>query len=288
MLYGFLTSEVSREVEESAGLIKESLDKLWNWLISKSASVVIAIIFLLIGLKVISILLKIIKRSFNKSNMDESVSGFLLSFIKIGLSIVVFITTASIVGIQVTSFVTLLGTAGVALSLGLQGSLANLIGGVLILILKPFTIGDYIREDNKGNEGTVISIDVFYTKLRTPENRIVVIPNGILSNTSLVNITTEGKRRMDIIISVGYDSDIGKVKQVIGDILSAEDRIIKEDPIDIFIDEFGDSRINMGIRAWALVDDFWPTLWKVREQLKIAFDENDIEIPYNKLDVNMK
>jgi len=201
---------------------------------------------------------------------------------------VVFISTAAIIGIEITSFVTILGTAGIALSLGLQGSLTNLIGGVLILILKPFTVGDYIKEDNKGNEGTVISIDIFYTKLRTLENRIVVIPNGILASTSLLNITTEGKRRLDIDISVGYEMDISYVKKIIMEVIDAEDRILREEPIDVFIVEFGGNGIKMGIRAWAKVDDFWPTLCDLREEVKKAFDQNGIKIPHNQLDVNIK
>lgn len=283
-----LGTNVEESVADSTGIIREMLDKTLNWFMDKSADLVIAAIFLLIGLKLVSIVHKILCKSFQKTKMDESVSGFLLSFIKIALSIVVFISTAAIIGIEITSFVTILGTAGIALSLGLQGSLTNLIGGVLILILKPFTVGDYIKEDNKGNEGTVISIDIFYTKLRTLENRIVVIPNGILASTSLLNITTEGKRRLDIDISVGYEMDISYVKKIIMEVIDAEDRILREEPIDVFIGEFGGNGIRMGIRAWAKVDDFWPTLCDLREEVKKAFDQNGIKIPHNQLDVNIK
>ena len=283
-----LGTNVEESVADSTGIIREMLDKTLNWFMDKSADLVIAAIFLLIGLKLVSIVHKILCKSFQKTKMDESVSGFLLSFIKIALSIVVFISTAAIIGIEITSFVTILGTAGIALSLGLQGSLTNLIGGVLILILKPFTVGDYIKEDNKGNEGTVISIDILYTKLRTLENRIVVIPNGILASTSLLNITTEGKRRLDIDISVGYEMDISYVKKIIMEVIDAEDRILREEPIDVFIGEFGGNGIKMGIRAWAKVDDFWPTLCDLREEVKKAFDQNGIKIPHNQLDVNIK
>ncbi len=276
------------QIKESASIIKDSLDKLWDWLITKSAYVLLAIIFLVIGLKLVNVIIKIVKRSFAKANMEESVSGFLLSFIKIALSCLVFITTATIVGFEVTSFVTILGTAGVALSLGLQGSLSNLVGGVLILILKPFTLGDYIKEDNKGNEGTVISIDIFYTRLRTPENKIVVIPNGILSNTSLLNTTVEEKKRVDIYITISYNSDIEKVKTVINNMLSNNDNVLKEEPISIFINGFKDSGIEFGIRAWALSSNYFDVLWELRENILLEFNKNGIEIPYNRLDVNIK
>ncbi len=284
-----ILSEIDEnQIKESASIIKETLDKFWDWLITKSAYVLLAIIFLVIGLKLVGLIVKIVKRSFAKANMEESVSGFLLSFIKIALSCLVFITTATIVGFEVTSFVTILGTAGVALSLGLQGSLSNLVGGILILILKPFTIGDYIKEDNKGNEGTVISIDIFYTRLKTPENKIVVIPNGILSNTSLLNTTVEDKKRVDINITIAYNSDIEMVKDVINNMLNSNDKVLKEEPMAIFINEFKDSGIEIGIRVWALSSDYFNTLWELRENILLEFNKNNIDIPYNHLDVNIK
>lgn len=258
-----------------------------KWLMDKSVKVLIAVLFLAVGLRLVAFIVKLTKKSFERRKVDISVSGFLLAFIKIGLSVVVFITTAAIVGIEVTSFVTVLGTAGIALSLGLQGSLSNLVGGILILILKPFVVGDYIREDNKGNEGSVETIDIFYTRLRTPENRIVVIPNGILANTSLVNITTAGKRRMDITVSVSYEADIDQVKEVAMDILNREDRIIKTEEMEVFVDAFEDSGIRINVRGWSLVENYWACLWKIREDILRDFRKYDIEIPYNKLEVDV-
>ena len=279
--------EAARSMEKSAGIVKQTLDDLLNWLISKSGSVLIAVLFIVIGLKVVSLLLKILKRSFERSKMEESVSGFLLSIIRVLGYILVFITAAAMVGFEVTSFVTILGTASLAVGLALQGALSNLAGGVLILLLKPFQLGDYIIENNKNNEGTVISIDIFYTRLRTHDNKVVVIPNGILADNSLVNLTNEVKRKVEIKISIAYSSDIKKVKEIVYGILSADDRIPNDEPKDVFIDSFDDSGMTLGIRAWVKTEDYWNVTWDLREKIKIKFDENGIEIPYNRLEVDM-
>lgn len=282
-----VVEEAAKSVEETAGIVKQTLDALLNWLISKSGSVLIAILFIVIGLKVVSILLKILKRSFERSKMEASVSGFLLSIIRVLGYILVFITAATIVGFEVTSFVTILGTASLAIGLALQGALSNLAGGVLILLLKPFQLGDYIIENNKNNEGTVISIDIFYTRLRTHDNKVVVIPNGILADNSLVNLTDEVKRRVEIKISIAYNSDMKTVKEILYKILAADGRILDEEPKDVFIDSFDDSGMTLGIRAWVKTEDYWKVTWDLREKVKTAFDENGIEIPYNRLEVDI-
>lgn len=279
--------EAAKSMEESAGIVKQTLDSLLNWLVSKSGSVLVAVLFIVIGLKIVGLLLKILKRSFERSKMEESVSGFLLSIIRVLGYILVFITAATIVGFEVTSFVTILGTASLAVGLALQGALSNLAGGVLILLLKPFQLGDYIIENNKNNEGTVISIDIFYTRLRTHDNKVVVIPNGILADNSLVNLTDEAKRKIDIKISVAYNSDMKKIKEIVYEILSADDRILDNEPKDVFIDSFDDSGMSLGIRAWVKTEDYWSVTWDLREKIKVAFDENEIEIPYNRLEIDM-
>lgn len=282
-----VVEEAAKSMEESAGIVKQTLDDLLNWLIGKSGSVLIAILFIVIGLKVVSVLLRILKRSFERSKMEESVSGFLLSIIRVLGYILVFITAAAMIGFEVTSFVTILGTASLAVGLALQGALSNLAGGVLILLLKPFKLGDYIIENNKNNEGTVISIDIFYTRLRTHDNRVVVIPNGILADNSLVNLTGEIKRKIEIKISISYSSEIKKVKEVVYEILSTDDRILNDEPKDVFIDSFDDSGMTLGVRAWVKTGDYWNVTWDLREKIKTAFDENGIEIPYNRLEVDM-
>lgn len=279
--------EAAKSVEESAGIVKETLNDLLSWLISKSGSVLVAVLFIAIGLKIVSVITKIFKSSFERSKMETSVAGFLLSIIRVIGYILVFITAATIVGFEVTSFVTILGTASMAVGLAVQGALSNLAGGVLILLLKPFQVGDYIIENNKNTEGTVISIDVFYTRLLTHDNKLVVIPNGILTNNSLVNLTNETKRKIELKISIAYDSNIKKVKELVYGILSGDGRILKDEPKDVFIDSFDDSGMTMGIRAWVKTEDYWGVTWDLREKVKTAFDENGVEIPYNRLEVDM-
>ncbi len=279
--------EAAKNMEESAGIIRETLDDIIGWLISKSGSVLVAVLFIIIGLRLVSVFLKILRRSFERSKMESSVAGFLLSIIRVLCYTLVFITAAAIVGFEVTSFVTILGTASLAIGLALQGALSNLAGGVLILLLKPFELGDYIIENNKNNEGTVISIDIFYTRLRTHDNKVVVIPNGILADNSLVNLTNEVKRKVEVKIAIAYNSDIRQVKEIVYGLLNEDGRILDEEPKDVFIDSFDDSGMTLGIRAWVKTEDFWSTTWDLREKVKTAFDENQIEIPYNRLEVDL-
>lgn len=279
--------EAAKNMEDSAGIVRKTLDDIIGWLISKSGSVLVAILFIIIGLRLVSVFMKILRRSFERSKMESSVAGFLLSIIRVLCYTLVFITAAAIVGFEVTSFVTILGTASLAIGLALQGALSNLAGGVLILLLKPFELGDYIIENNKNNEGTVISIDIFYTRLRTHDNKVVVIPNGILADNSLVNLTNETKRKVEIKIAIAYNSDIKRVKEIVYGLLNEDGRILDEESKDVFIDSFDDSGMTLGIRAWVRTEDYWSTTWDLREKVKTAFDEGQIEIPYNRLEVDL-
>lgn len=280
--------EAAANVEQSVSVVKQAMDDIVKWLINKSGSVIAAFIFIFIGIKITGLIVKLVKRGFDRSKIDSSVAGFLLSVIRIIGYILVFITAATIVGFEVTSFVAILGTASMAIGLALQGALSNLAGGVLILLLKPFKVGDYIVENNGHNEGTVESIDIFYTRLLTHDNRLVVIPNGTLTNSSLVNVTSEAKRKVEVTIPVAYNTDLKKMKEVVQGILSEDDRILDNEPKDIFISSFDDSGMTIAIRAWAATSDYWSTLWDMRENIKAAFDENGIEIPYNRVEVEMK
>lgn len=272
---------------QNISFYERQLSRAWDWLIGKAGSVLLAFLCLWIGIRLSKWLMKIIRRSFEKSKLDPTVSSFLGSIIHIGLYMLVFITVVSIMGIQVTSFVTLLGTAGVTIGLALQGSLSNFAGGVLILMLKPFVIGDYIREDTHNNEGTVISIDIFYTRLRTFDGKVVVIPNGTLSNTSLTNLTKQEKRRLDLTLPLEYEADLRKAKAVIEQVLRQEAMILQEEPVDVVLDAFADSSMTILIHVWVKTEDYWQTKWKVLEQMKYALDEAGIVIPYNQLDVHM-
>lgn len=287
MLSSQTVEEAAKSVEESAGLVKETLDKMANWLIGKSGSLLVAILFIAVGLKLVSLLLKVMRHSFEKSKLEASVAGFLLSILRVLGYALVFITAATIVGFEVTSFVTILGTASLAVGLALQGALSNLAGGVLILLLKPFQVGDYIVEDTKKNEGTVVSIDIFYTRLRTHDNKLVVIPNGVLAAASLMNLTYQDKRKTEIKIGVSYATDMELVKITVGKVLRQNKMVLQSEPHDIFIDSFDDSGMTLGIRAWVATADYWQGTWDLREEIKTAFDRNGIEIPYSRLEVTM-
>lgn len=282
-----VVEEAAKEAEKSAGLARQTLDDLVNWLIGKSGSVLIALFVIIIGLKLVNWFAKGLKRSFERSRMEASVSGFLISIIRVIGYVLVFLTAATVVGFEVTSFVAILGTASLSIGLALQGALSNLAGGVLILMLKPFQVGDYILENNKGNEGTVVSIDIFYTRLKTHDNKVVVIPNGILAANSLVNLTDETKRKVEVKIAIAYQSDIKKVKELVYGILTEDERILSEEPKDVFIDSFDDSGMTLGIRGWVRTENYWPVTWALREKVKEVFDENGVEIPYNRVEVDV-
>jgi small conductance mechanosensitive channel len=191
-------------------------------------------------------------------------------------------------GFQVTSFVTILGTAGVTVGLALQGSLSNLAGGILILMLKPFKVGDYILENNTGCEGTVTAIDIFYTKLITVDGKSIVIPNGNISNTSLVNYSANPIRRVDISFLVGYEENLDKVKKVTLDAVKGVPGYRGNEPVDFFIEDFGDSGIKLFIRFYVDSSDYFNAKWDARWNIKKSFDQQGIVIPYNQLDVNLK
>jgi small conductance mechanosensitive channel len=191
-------------------------------------------------------------------------------------------------GVEVSSFIALLGSAGVAVGLALQGTLSNVAGGVLLLILKPFQVGDYIVLTGTDCEGEVAAMDIFYTKLKTIDNRVIVIPNGTLSNSNLINNTKQERRLIDIEVGISYDADIKEVKRILTDIAKNEKRILDQDGVKIFVSSLADSSVMMGIRCWVPTSDYVATKWALNEEIKIRFDEEGIEIPYQKLDVCIK
>ena len=283
-----VVGDAVKEATDQVSIVGQYIQKLTDWCMSKLGSIVVAVIFMVVCYKLVKLLLSILRKSFERSKLDPSVAGFFISAVKIVLNVLIVLTAASIVGFQITSFITILGTAGVTLGLALQGSLSNLAGGLLILILKPFRVGDYIVENNTHCEGTVVSIDIFYTRLITFDNKSVVIPNGNISNTSLVNVTEHDMRRVDIPFSVAYDSDMEKVKRVTIETIKDVDGYLPDEQILFYIDEFADSGINMYVKFYATIEKFFDAKWDAMWKLKKAFDENDIEIPFNQMDVHMK
>ena len=191
-------------------------------------------------------------------------------------------------GFDTTSVAALLASSGVAIGLALQGSLSNFAGGVLILLLKPFVVGDYIIEDTNGKEGTVKEIQIFYTKLSTIDNKTIVIPNGMLTNNSITNATAKDERQLDLRVGISYNADIKKAKSMIEKLLSEDASILKEEQMNVFVNDLADSAVVLGIRAWVKNEEYWATRWRLLEEIKVELDENGIEIPYPQVTVHMK
>lgn len=285
------TTGIVQSPEETVKRANELVQQLKDFvpsIVSFCINVVIALIIFWVGKILIGILMKICKRFFDKTKMEVSVSKFLLSLIKAALYILLVIVMLDTVGIKTTSFVAVLGTASLAVGLSLQGSLSNFAGGVLILMLKPFKVGDYIIDSSDGKEGTVTKIDLFYTTLITPDNKKTVIPNGSLSNTSLTNVTAFETRRVDFEIGISYSADISKAKSIIEETAKANELVLKDKEIFVFVSNLDSSQVTMGIRVWTNTSDYWTVKFELTEAVKKALDENNIEIPFNQLVVHME
>ena len=269
------------------GVIEEFLQSLPEKVFHLGIRVVLAALVLLMGIQLIKIVRTIIRKTLTKSKVDESAVKFLDSFVKYALYFLLIILTASWLGVDAASILALLGSASVALGLALQGSLSNMAGGVLILILKPFALGDYIR-DEKGNEGTVKAIDVFYTHITTFDNKVVVLPNGTLVNGCITNYTKCDMRRIDIPVGIAYDEDIREAKKVLETMLFAEKSALADQERRVFVDSLGDSAVMLNIRCWVKTSEYWEVKWRMTEATKYALDDAGIQIPYPQMDVHIQ
>ncbi|MGC1203495.1 MAG: mechanosensitive ion channel domain-containing protein [Flavobacteriaceae bacterium] len=237
-----------------------------------------AIVIWIIGSWVIKLLLKGFTKVMNTGDYDESLKKFLRNLIKWVLKIVLIIVVLGTIGIETTSLAAVLAAAGLAIGLALQGSLGNFAGGVLIMLFKPFKIGDLIEA--QGEMGVVKQIEIFTTKVTGLSNREIIIPNGALSNGNIINFTTEGTRRVDLVIGVGYDSDIKKTKEVLMHVLTSHPKVLKEPAPTVNVMELADSSINFAVRPWSTSDDYWAVYFGITENVKEALDAAGIEIPY--------
>lgn len=247
----------------------------------------VALVIFLIGRFLIQVIRKSVRHSIERSNADAGVAQFTDSLLKFGLYVLLVVIVAGNLGIELSSITALFAAAGVGISLALQGTLSNLAGGVQILFLKPFVVGDYIIEDTNKNEGTVKEIKVFYTKLSTIDNKTIVIPNGILTGNSLTNVTAKEERQLDLKVGISYQSDLKKAKRILEQIILDHSNIIKDEEWKVFVDSLGESAVILGIRAWVKTEEYWPTRWEILEEIKLRFDENGIGIPYNQLTVHL-
>lgn len=286
-----VTEEVAKQVTEG---VKE-LNQFTQYIQDKVPSIIafglkvlFALIFFFIGRLIIKWIRKLVRLSLERSTADKGVEQFVDSLLKFSLYALLLVMILTSFGVATSSIAALLASGGVAIGLALQGSLSNFAGGVLILILKPFVVGDYIIEDAHGQEGTVKEIQIFYTKLSTLDNKTIVIPNGTLANTSLTNVTDKEFRLLDLKVDISYEADLRKAKNLIETLIKKDDSILQEKDILVFVDNLGASSVVIGARAWVKTEEYWAIRWRLLEEIKLTMDREGIEIPYQQLTVHLE
>lgn len=280
--------EIETVTKEELGLLEQYIEDSLPKLLDFAIDVILAVVVFAIGSRVIKWLVKIVKNSMIRANIEQGVLTFISSLIRYVLYFVLILIILSQFGVTASSVIAVLGSAGLTIGLALQGSLSNFAGGVLILLLKPFVVGDYIIENADKQEGTVAEITIFYTKLLTVDNKAIMIPNGTLSNSSIVNVTAMKKRRLDMLFGVAYDSDIKKVKEILERVAIGDEAIIKDEPTNVFVSELKDSYVEVGARGWVKKEDYWDAKWRITENVKLEFDKEGISIPFPQVEVTMK
>ncbi|MCB0398875.1 MAG: mechanosensitive ion channel [Winogradskyella sp.] len=254
------------------------IDKGYDLIVQFAPKLLAAILIWIIGSWIIKTVMKGIKKAMTKANYDESLKKFLLNLINWIFKIVLILVVLGTVGVETTSFAAVLAAAGLAVGMALQGSLGNFAGGVLIMIFKPFKIGDLIEA--QGEIGVVKEIEIFTTKLTGLSNKEIIIPNGALSNGNIINYTTEGTRRVDLVFGVSYDADIKQTKEVLMNVLTSHPSILKDPAPAVTVLELADSSVNFAVRPWCKTEHYWDVYFDVTENAKEALDAAGIEIPY--------
>lgn len=261
------------------------LDSLLRWLIEFGGKLLTAILVLWIGFKLIKLFMKLLKKSKKFHKIDTGAQTFILSFLSISLKSVIILTAVAILGVPMTNFVAVIGSAGLAIGLALQGSLANLAGGLMILMFHPFRVGNYIVADDVS--GTVKEITILYTILDTPDNVRIVVPNGQLSNAVVQNYSVNETRRCEIVLGVSYKSDMKNVLTVLKDMCYACEMVLRDPEPFVRISSYDESQITVKVRVWVKASDYWTVYFDLTEKAKEVFDENEIEIPFPQLDVHI-
>jgi small conductance mechanosensitive channel len=273
-----------QEIQEMVNVDKYA-DIALQMTMNYAPQLVLALATLFIGLWIIGTVLTGAQKAFSHSGMEPTLQKFLHSLINFGLKALLIISVASMVGIETTSFIAVLGAAGLAVGLALQGSLANFAGGVLILLLRPYKVGDFI--DSAGRMGTVREIGIFHTIMTTGDNKTIIIPNGGISNSPITNFSTQATRRVDIVFGIGYDDDLRKAKDILRGLIEADARVHKEPAPMIVISALGESSVEITTRSWVDAANYWAVLFELTENAKLAFDAAGITIPYPQRDVHI-
>ena len=252
-------------------------DQFTVWIMTYGTKVLGAIVVFIIGLYVTNLLARMFTRMMTRRHFDISLQSFLGSMLSVGLKVLLLITVAGMLGIQTTSFVAVVGAMGLAVGLALQGSLANFAGGVLMLVFKPFKIGDII--ESQGQTGVVQEIQIFNTILLTPDLKTIILANGAVSNGTIINYTKHGTLRVDITLAVSPENDIQKVKKVVEDVMTSHNKVLKEPKPTVNIQKMGDGMVTLSVRPFALSTDYWDVYYDLHEHLKMAFEKNSITPP---------
>jgi small conductance mechanosensitive channel len=261
------------------------LDKIYGMLAVYGIKIIAAAAILIIGISVAKLLRKIMQNILKKRDMDPTLGSFVGSLIYYALIVFVVLAALAQLGIQTTSFIAVIGAAGLAIGLALQGSLANFAAGFLIILFCPFKVGDYI--EGAGTAGTVEEINILSTQLKTPDNKTVIVPNSNMTSGNIVNYSTKGTRRVDMVFGISYEDDIDKAKKILQDIINEDERVLKEPEPLIALAELGDSSVNFYVRPWTKADDYWSFLFDTTEKVKKRFDNEGISIPYPQQDIHL-
>lgn len=245
----------------------------------------LAIVVLIIGLWIINRFVRLMNAGMEKSNTEPTLARFLSNLTSIGLKALLLISVASMIGIATTSFIAVLGAAGLAIGLALQGSLANFAGGVLVLLFRPYKVGDFIEA--QGVMGTISEIQIFNTIMKTPDNKVIIVPNGSISNGIITNFSMEATRRVDFVFGIGYGDDIAKAKSIITRLVEEDSRSLAEPAPLIVVSSLGDSSVNITTRVWVNASDYWGFFFDLTEKVKLAFDQEGVSIPFPQRDVHL-
>ena len=268
-------------MDQFMGWITENQDLIVSYVIK----FIVAILILIIGKMIANSVAKLLGRGMTKKGVDGAVISFLSAIVKSVIFIAAVLMALSQVGVQTTSFIAILGAAGLAIGLSLQGSLSNMASGVLIIMFRPFRAGEYV--DAGGVSGTVNEVNIFQTVLKTPDNKVVYVPNAQITGQPITNYSRENTRRGDLLIGVSYDADLHKTKEVLESVLKAEDRLLKEPAWNVQVHALNNSSVDFIVRPWVNSTDYWPVYWDLMREIKIALDKNDIGIPYPQMDVHL-
>lgn len=267
----------------------EQLDHYWqlalDYTLTYAPKFLLAILFLIIGLRIISFLMKMTNKGMEKRKTDETLRPFVISLFGWALKIMLFISVIQMLGVATTSFIAVLGAAGLAIGLAFQGTLANFAGGALLLVFKPYKVGDLI--ESQGKLGVVKEIQIFTTILLNPQNKTIILPNGAVSNGDITNYTREGQLRVDLTVGIAYESDIRKAKDVLIATMEKDEKILKDPAPFVGVSELADSSINLAVRPWATPENYWDVYFGTLEACKNALDAAEVTIPFPQVDVHM-